>query len=271
MATTTPSLYETLHYYFAPFPGNPSLQAQEKDALDHVADYVNPTGAWDVFRVFNHALSYLNFIPSIARQHSELVARVITVVDTAGISLSVPQIIFDGNTLRRSISNLITVKGPSSNDREVAQAAKKSFLDAMNLTNALAQAALVIDQTKIVALKTVRLVALNSVLQATTLITDGAELVGEYYKLEHYRSPQADPHRLEEKKTLAWIVIAKDVASVALSSIALAAIAIGIDMQAAPLIAGAVLVLSTVWLAMKLASHFYNKIVVEAPIPSPTF
>jgi hypothetical protein len=276
MASITPSS-GILDNLFAPLPEN--RVTQENDTLDHVADYANSaSGAWDVVRIFNTALSYLKLIPSISSQHSEFVGRVSTVADTAGIGLSIPQIFSDCNTLRRSISNLCSVQDLPYSDplrtRRVAQAAKKGFLDSMNLTNTLSQAALFTNQAKIFVFETVHLNVLNGVYNATSFVTDGAELVGEYFKLKHYHSPEAQPRnqteasKLEERKTLAWITIGKDVASVAGASIALLAIAFGIATQGAALISGACLVLSTVWLTMKLIGYFYNKIVVEAPPPS---
>ncbi len=267
------------HDLFTPIP-EAQATTREKDHIDYVADYADSAaGAWDVFRVINNALSYVKMIPSLAPNWLSIVGKIKDVASTAGIGLSIPKIIVDTNILRRSLSNLFAVQDLPYSDplrtRKITQAFKKSFLDTVDLTWTVSQVALFVDNAKVYVFEAANLRIIDGVNNVASVISDSAELVTEYFKLQQYHSPESQPRnseesaKLEQKKRLSWMVIAKDIASVGGSVIALVGIVFGIAMQSVPIIAGAVLVLSTVWLTMKLASYFYNKIVVEAPIVPP--
>ncbi|MBS0603757.1 MAG: hypothetical protein JSS60_01830 [Verrucomicrobia bacterium] len=270
--TTSPGIF---HNLFAPLP--PSRVERQKDALDHVADYADSSaGAWDLFRVGNHIFSAVEMYLSPSHHLGDVVGRVKEVFNTAGIGLSIPQVFSDVNSLRRSIGNLLTVQDLPYSDplrsSKIAQAAKKSFLDTVGLTNTAAQIALFVDNAKIFAFDSLHLRVIDGVYNVTSAIWDGAELIGEYFKLQHYHSPEAQPRnaaeaaKLEEKKTLSWITIAKDVASVALAAISIGAIVFGIATSSMAVVSVALLGLSAFWLTMKLTGYFYNKVIVEAPI-----
>ncbi len=259
---------------FTPLPETQPA-THDRDHVDHVADYVNSAvGAWDIFRVVDHMLAYAKMIPSLAPNWLSIIEKVKEVAGTAGIGLSIPKIIADINTLRRSFTHLLVVQDLPYSDllrtRKIAQAFKKSFLDTVDLTWTVSQAALFLNNAKIHIFEALNLRIIDGVNNVASVISDSAELVSEYFKLQQYHSPEAqlreEPAKLEQKKRLSWMIVAKDVASVGVAVIALAGIIFGMAIQSIPMIAGTVLVLSTVWLTMKLASHFYNKIVVEAPI-----
>jgi hypothetical protein len=262
------------HDLFTPLP---ETRPMTKDYLDHVADYADSAeGAWDVFRIIDHTLSYIKMIPSLTPNWLSVIGKVKDIANTAGIGLSIPKIIADTNTLRRSLSNLFTVQDLPYSDplraRKIAQAFKKSFLNTIDLTGTISQAALFVNNAKIYIFEAVHLGIIDGVNNGISVISGGAEIITEYFKLQQYHSPEAQARnpeesvKLEQKKSLSWMIIAKDIASVGGSAIALVGIAFGITIQSIPMIAGAVLILSTVWLTMKLASYFYNKIVVEVPI-----
>lgn len=267
-----------LHNLFAPLPD--TRVEQRKDVFDHVANYADTAnGAWDVFRIGNHIFAALEMCLSPAHHLNGAVGKVKEVFNTAGIGLSIPQLFTDVNNLRRSVKNLFVVPDLPFSDplrsAKVAQAAKKSFLDSLTLTNTLAQIILFIDNAKIYALKAAHLAAVDGVYNLTSGITDSAEGIGEYFKLKQYHSPESQPRnaleaaKLKEKKTLAWITIAKDVASVALAAIALGTLYFGVAASSVALISFTTLTLSAFWLGTKLTAYFYNKIVVEAPPPAP--
>jgi hypothetical protein len=185
------------------------------------------------------------------------------------------------NNLRHSLGDLRKVKDLPYSDplraRKVAQAAKKSFLDSVDLTWTLSQVATFINNAKIYVFKALQMKVIDGVNNVTSLISDGSELITECFKLKDYEAAKAqqrtpaDAAKLEKHKRLTLINIAKNVASVAGAILAIVGIVFGIAVQSIPVIVGAVLVLNTIWLAMKLASHFYNKIVVEAhPVPVAT-
>jgi hypothetical protein len=270
--TTSPGI---LHNIFTPLPEAPENRA--KDHLDHIAHYADSTeGAWDIFRVIDCTLSYVKLLPSLSANWLEVVGKVKDVASSVGIGLSIPKIISSCNTLRRSFTNLVTVQDLPYSDplrpRKIALAAKKSFIDSVDLTWALTQAALFIDSAKIFIFKTQHLRFFEGINNVASAISDGAELITEYFKLKHYHSPEAQPrnpaeaNKLEERKRLSWMTVAKDAASIGASAIVLVGIAFGVASQSIAVISGAVLALSTVWLTLKLATYFYNKIVVEKPI-----
>jgi hypothetical protein len=268
------------HDLFTP-PPETQATTRVKDHVDQIAEYADTAeGSWDVFRVVDHALSYVKMLPSLTPDWLSVVEKVKEVSSSVGIGLSIPKIIADCNALRRSLGDLFVVQDLPYSDpertRKIAQAAKKSFLDTIGLTWTVSQAALFIDNAKIFLFETTHLRIIDGINNVTSVISDGAELITEYFKLQHYHSPEAQPRnpaqatKLEQRKQLSWMTIAKDVASIGGAAIALVGIVFGIATQSIPVIAGTFLVLSTVWLTMKLASYFYNKIVVEAPIEQPS-
>lgn len=265
---------------FAPIPGNHPPVQRGKDYIDHIADYSDTSsGAWDFFRIVSQIFSYVKLMPSLSHGGRDLIGRVNNVIDTAGVGLSLPQLVSDANTLRHSFSQFISarqlpVEDPWR-DRKVAQAAKKSFLDSMNLTNTFTQAAMFIDQVNIFKFNNLHLNLLNGIYNITSIISDGAEGIGEAFKLNHYFSPLAEPRNeterahLDEKKCLSWMTIAKDVASVAGSSLAMVALVFGLATEGITFIALGILVTGTVWLTMKLVCYFYDKIVIGAHTAHP--
>lgn len=268
------------HDLFAP-PSETQTTTRDKDHLDHVAEYADSAeGAWDVFRVIEHALAYAKMLPSLTPDWLSVIEKVKGVACTAGIGLSIPKILSDCNALRKSVSNLFSVQDLPYSDpfrvRKIAQAAKKSFLDTIGLTWTISQTALFINTAKVYVFKAVQLKILDGINNVTSLISDGAELISEYFKLKHYHSPEAQPRnqatsaKLEQQKQLSWMIIAKNVASIGGTTIATVGIVFGIAIQGIPMIPVAALALSTAWLTLKLACYFYNKIVVEAPIEEPT-
>lgn len=249
----------------------------EKDHFDHVSAYIETTqGAWDVFRSFENAIVWAQKLPSLSKAGSELLGRVSEVVSTAGIGLSIPAILSDCNNLRHSLSRLISFQASVYDDpsrtRNIRQAAHKSFLDLLGLMNDSSQAIIFLDRVKIIILEARHLRIVDGVYNSTSVICDGAELVGECFKLNHYNSQAAqgcstaEANKLAEKKMLAMLIIAKDIVSLASGAIALIGIVFGIATQDIALVAAAGLVLSTAWLTLKITSYFYNKIVVEAPL-----
>jgi hypothetical protein len=251
--------------------------AENKDHLDHVAAYADTAqGAWDVFRAAEYMIAWIQKLSPVSEMGPTLLGRVSEVVNTAGIGLSIPAIINDCNNLRKSVINFFVSQELPYSDpqrsRNITQAAKKSFLDSLSLTNNTAQAALFAERVKIVEFEPSHLSGIDIVFNASSAILDTAELVGEYFKLNFYSSPEAHPRnqaevgKLEERKRLSWMIIAKDVASIGAASLALYGIMIGVAAQSIAAVAMAGLVFSSIWLTMKISSHLYNKIVVEAPI-----
>jgi len=264
------------HELFTPLPET-EVAVNDKDHIDHIAEYTESAeGSWDVFRVIEHTLAYLKMLPTLPSNWLQMIDKIKEVAGAAGIGLSIPKFISDCNALRRSLGNLFVVQDLPYSDplrvRKIAHAVKKSFLDTVGLTWTVSQAALFIDSAKVYLFEAAHLRIIDGVNNVTSVISDGAELITEYFKLQNYYSPEAQPRnqaetiKLGQRKQLSWMMIAKNVASLGGTAIALSGIAFGIAIQSIPVITGTVLVLSTAWLTLKLASYFYNKIVVEPPI-----
>lgn len=141
--------------------------------------------------------------------------------------------------------------------------------------NDTSQATLFLEKVKLLPIEARQLKVVDGIFNATSGIIDGIEAIGEYFKLKFYHSAESQPRtdgekiKLNQKKNLSWIVIAKDVASVAGAALALTAIIFAASFTAAnmALIATGGLVCSSIWLGMKLTSIFYAKMVVDASIP----
>ena len=276
--TATLNLWNDL---FTPLPQTQAQPSENKVFFDHVAAFVDTSsGAWDCFRVISCAMSHLEHLPGLSGKR--LMNRINTFIDTAGIGLSIPQMISDVNSLRRSIVHFFSSQELPYSDplrtRHIVQAAKKSVLDSLNLTNTVSQAALFIERAKIIAFSSKELHFINNVFNGTTAIVDTAEIIGEVYKLKHYFGSESELRterertQLEEKKVHSWINIAKSVASVAGAVIALAGITLGVAVEGAAILATIGLACGTVWLGAKIASHFYEKIVIAAhtaPVTRP--
>jgi len=256
------------HSLFTPLPPQVISAECSKDLFDHVAEYTDTTvGAWDLFRVGDHLFAAIE----ASSPSFPTAGKVKEVFNTAGIGLSIPRLFFDVNSVRHSARAVCAVRNLPLSDplrsAKIAQAAKKNFLDATALTNTVSQAALFCENAKIVAWGAANLRLLGGVFNGTDAVCDAVELVGERCKIAHYNWLEVQSHdpavvvatKLAEKRTLSWIIIAKNVASIALATFSILFIVSGIALVSSV----AMLALSACWLTMKLTAHFYNKIIIE--------
>ncbi len=264
-----------LYHLFTPLPQIRS--ERNKGVFDHIADYVGTSsGVLDVFRVGNHLFSVIEMSLSPSHKFISVAEKAKQIFNTAGIGLSIPQIFSDIHSLCKSFTHLFAVQDLPYNDflrtSKIGQAIKETFLDSIHLTNTVAQIILFVENVKLFLFEASHLHFLNGIYNLTSIIEDGVELVGEYFKLQYYHSPEAKPRngaetaKLEEKKVLSWIMIAKNVSSIALSVI------LSYGMMISTVAAGSITVipivllsLSTFWLTTKLVGYFYEKIIVETP------
>jgi hypothetical protein len=267
--------------FFYSLVAPPALSAGDpnKSVVDHIAEFAeSASGAKDVFSIGNHVFSALEMHFDPKNPMSASVANTRDVFSAAAVSMSIPQALADAITATRSFSDLTSTLFSSSGNpekaTEIGKAVRRSFLDSVNLSNTLAQLALFAESVKVVAYDAARAMLVEGIYNATALIADGAELLGEFIRMQELNAEQAklDPSKdwgviskLGEKKNLAWITIAKDVASLALTVIATVAFVLGVTTGNLGFTPVAMLGLSAFWLAMKLTAHFYNKVVVSAP------
>ncbi|MBX3718520.1 MAG: hypothetical protein KF898_02590 [Parachlamydiales bacterium] len=256
---------------FAPLPEERAPAPVQRDGFDHVATYLDSTtGAWDLFRVIDHALEYVKNIPSLSDGTRELTSKISGAISLSGISLSIPAIFTEANSFRKKVFQFAASQDLPYSDglrhQKIMQAGKGAVVSGMSLANAISQASLFLNEVKIVNLAEL-LPTVDFIYQGTSLVTDGAELIEEGYKINSYQSEQPRTPRetaeLEEKTWLSWMVVIKDVASVATAAIALVGIVFGIAASSMAVVAPLVLVLTSVWLSMKIASYFYARILED--------
>jgi len=263
--------FESFRDLFTPLPEVPA--PREKSALDHVVDYVDTTeGTWDFFRIVSQISETIELYASKA--FAQTAAKVKEVAGLAGLGLSVPRAFSEINNARRHVADWISAYNLPENDpfkgRRIAQAAKNSITDLFSSAFTGSQIALFADGAKLVSLDAITRQVTEGINNIAGGILDGVDLIGECFKLHRYGSPEMSPRtpaettKLQEKKTLAWINIAKNVASIAGGIIAMTALVFGVVTSSVPIVATVLLITGSVWLTLKLTSYFYNKIVVEA-------
>jgi hypothetical protein len=262
------------HDLFAPLP---EQERRPKDLVDHAADYAETSeGAWDFFRCGYHTLAA---IESTFAAPPAFIAKVKGVFDSAGVAISIPRALSNINSLKNSMAQLLAAQNlpytDSLRDRKIVQAGKAGIVDSLALTNTLAQIGLFLQNATILFFDAFQLSVVDGIYNVTGGVLDGIELIGEGFKLQQYQAPEAQPRnqkeatKLEEKKNLAWMIIIKDIASIAMAVIALSPVsqALGLTFIVFPAVApAALLAISAFWLAMKITSYFYSKLVVDAPV-----
>src|SRR5690349_13724219 len=84
--------------------------APRKDFFDRVASRTNTLeGSWDYFRVLEQPFTYLSeFSTYLGEAGRALAAKAAEVFNTAGIALSLPKLIVDGNAFRHEVIALFT-------------------------------------------------------------------------------------------------------------------------------------------------------------------
>jgi len=247
---------------------------ERKDFGDHIAKWVDCTdGAWSFFKVFDHALDYVKLLPNLSEGAQSFVEKVRRITDLSGSALSFPALISDANDLRHSIVSLGKAyelpEADKNRSEKIVRAAKKSFLDGCTLTNTTSQIITFLRESNFIQQSAAAARAVDWVYNVTSLVTDGAELAEEAYKVQRNQGQlgtaktEKEQNVLQEKINLSWLTIVKDVASVALSIIGIIALVFGALTQGVVIIAPIVLGLSTIWLAMKISAYFYERIIKE--------
>jgi hypothetical protein len=134
----------------------------------------------------------------------------------------------------------------------MAKSCKKVAMKGLSLIGTGAQAVLLGENLKIASLSTRQMCCLNVISNATLLLMDGVDFVGNCLELcQETKS---------EKRGLAWLNFTTNGTSVALSALSLGTLFLS---RSRPWIARVTLPLSTVYLVAKLSSHFYKKMRVE--------
>ncbi|MBS0620291.1 MAG: hypothetical protein JSS61_02400 [Verrucomicrobia bacterium] len=247
----------TFNSLFAPTT-NPTPQSKP-DLLDRFAEHVNPTGSWDIYRIFENVFSWVKLLTG--NQSNTLADRASTLSANLGAGLCIPEAICNINGLRHAFSDVQNAAALAHSDpnrsSRLARAVKQSAVEGNWLVNTFAQVVLFLEQGKILDLSPKSSFAANSVMNVTNLLGDGVEVVDQGYKVYHYGN--------SEQGWLSGMKFVKAISSVALAVIALVGLALGIAFHAVTLYAVGILALSTVWLAAKMAAYFYEQILLTRP------
>lgn len=257
-----------------------STALSSKNFIDHAAEYTSTTeGAWDLFRFAEQACTNLRRLPSLTEHHSALLEKVSHVMNRAGIALSIPKAISHANAFVKSFASAYFSTDLPYSDPErsakIQKAYKNALVNGVNLSNTVSQAALFLHHAKLNVVNPLQYRLLDGFFNVTSLLSDGADLVSQCFKLKKYHSAElqltqenADSTKISEKKRLAWLTIAQDTSAVALSLIALAGLSFGAVVESLPLFSIAGLFLGTTWIGFKISAYFYKEIVVKQPLPT---
>ncbi len=258
--------------FFSPLSQTPQNASphtnQTKNLCDHIGGhFFTLNGAWDGLRIVEYVFALSKYIP-MTPVRKEFFEHVACVMCKSGNALSIPRIIADIHFMKNSgrhirQANTLPAEHPERS-KVIAHAKKNMIISSMNLGNDVAQAAMFLNDVSILKLGKYYPVA-DGIYNVTSLVNDTIELVDEAFKLHHYKAaPVKDDNErttLEEKRTLSWLKIAKDLPSIIGAVLAIAAIFFA-ALQI-PIVAAISLGLSVAWLTMKLASTFYEKITAD--------
>lgn len=251
---------------FTPLPEESSGSGRSHP-LELTAKFVNQTsGAVDFYRIAKLFLGYIQRVPVLSAPSQERLNRLSNVVELSGSALSLPSLLSDINAVRNSVNHYRSVLSlPAENllrGRKVLQAGKGVALDSIGLVGTVTDSLGFLDATKICDLGK-SLAPIQATGVGAFFILDLANLVEEVYKLQSYQEVQATGN--ENKKKLSWMKIAQYTAGIALGILGALSLFCTVTLPiAVSVIAFAGLGLSTIYLAMKIGSFFYERAAVSS-------
>ncbi len=257
---------------FAPLPeDSPASSPARRDRFDHIATYLDSTtGAWDLFRLSGNVLDYIKNFSPLSDGAFDLISKISGVISFSGISLSIPAIFTEANSLRKNVTRFVVSQDLPYSDglrrQKIMQAGKGVVTGSMSLANVASQAVLLFHDLKVVDLAEYS-PAVNFICEGSSLLADGSELIEEMLRIRSCsweRPPSScEIAEREEKMWLSSMVVLKDIASVALAAIGLVGIVFGIATSSMAFTTPLVLSLTTVYLTMKIAGYFYKQVLED--------
>lgn len=235
----------------------PYKEEAPKGFLDHCATYLTSLeGSRDLFDVISHVSRAFELFSSPLSEASKLATQVKDLFELSGLSLSVPSLVVDMNTLDHSLSRLFAVS--CGHTMQTVKAIKDVAMQALLLLNTGTRGVLFAQGSKILSLTARQIVRVNLIASVASFITDGSDLIRDCLEWQvEGKSKEAD--------NLAFMNVVKNLSSVAVSALMLFSYASGMAL-AEPLIAGSIFALGTVYLVSKISGYFYKKMVVEGPL-----
>lgn len=249
---------------FIPLPEE-SSGSGSSHPLEITAEFVNQTsGAWDFYRVGKLSLSYFERIPQLSASSRERLNHLSNVVELSGSALSLPSLLSDANAIRNSVNHYRSTLTLSAEDqlryRKIVQAGKSVALDSIGLVGTAADSLGFLDATKICNLGK-SLAPIQATGVTAFFVLDSVSLVEEVYKLQSYQGIQTAA--IQCKKRLSWMKIAQYTTGVALGILGILSLFCPVTLPiAVSAIALAGLGLSTIYLAIKIGSFFYERVSV---------
>lgn len=254
---------------FTPLPEERAPTAPRKYGFEYTTKYVDAVwGTWDLWLVLSNALDHIKNLSFLNDSGRDFTERLSGVTNLSGMAMSIPALFTTANGFRKNIFAFAHAQDLPYSDglrhQKILQTGKNAVTSGMTFTWVLSQAALFAHEVKIIDLGK-NLPVVNVVAQGASIIADGSELVEDIYKVNAYRAAQAltnnpqEGAQLEENLWLSFMRIVKNVSSLAMSTIALIAIGVGVVTSTLPIVAPIVLGLMTVWLAAKISSQLYDE------------
>lgn len=189
-----------------------SLPEYVKDWFDHLADYFNPgDGPWDYFRFWENLTAYAPYF-SLDAELQNLLSRIRGGADLFGSAMSIPKFFKNISDLRQHVYEW-KIATLSRIEQKTAEAWRKVRYDIFNAINTASQAALCLNNARIINLSS-NAPLVNGVNQATTILTDGQSMIDE---IDDIKAGKGD-------KTVKVLRVAKYLSSVVLATLILVGI-----------------------------------------------
>jgi hypothetical protein len=249
-----------------------STEKNKKNWLEHLTKYVTTTdGAADLFGVVETGMEYLKKWPLKLKQR-DLANKVQNVANVAGNALVFPDIISDGNHVRKSMLSLKKIhadeKKSPDHAGKIHQGVKKFFVNALYLFGDVARAAGFMHENALINLGK-GLTAANGVYNGSYLVVNTIEAVEKVKGIKQNKKRIANSHSeheksyLSQKNKLKMLKTVQKTASIGLSLIGLASLAFSFSLSGSGVIPGIVLILSTSYLALNINNYFFGIVIKD--------
>jgi hypothetical protein len=244
-----------------------------KSYLDHVADYFSTaTGLNDAVKVINYSLQWFtNFVP-VTEGQANSIGSIRNAIDITGTVLSLPDLFTSFAKTVKAVASLQAAQAlpedaPERRD-QMHKAIKDTILNGISWVNALTDSAGNLHGIQVIDLgKAAPFV--SGLFHLTQFVSDGNELVSEVLNVQENLEKMALTVSEEKKavisqnNNLSLINIAKCVASIAVTILSVGTLCFAGVISGISIVPISILFFSSIWLAMKISSYFYEKIVVE--------
>jgi len=218
-----------------------------RDFFDGFVGHVETTeGVGDLFSLIQETLSHLRAARFLSQNQTSFVDRLDGATQILGVALSIPAFISDTNELRHRCVDLWEAEGQGKGR---GAACKDCFLEAIDWCGTAAETIFSLAAAECILLTASQLYLLSFVYYGTSLLFDGMDLGEDISCLS--KGLQGDEKRLR------CLCVAKNVASLAISLLALRKIIFTEGTCGDAVVP----LLATTWLVTKVAGEVYKKMI----------